>query len=294
MTTTIDIPDMETFVAVVQHGSFTAAADALETDKARISRSITRLERKLRARLLERSTRSLRMTEVGREFFERASSVLIAVEEAEASIARYQRAPSGTLKLTAGPEFGTLRVDAWIGAYLGRYPDVRVESEYTNRIADLIHEGFDVAIRVGPLPDSELSARRLGEITYALYAAPGYLDRKGVPETPDALDRHDLVMFAPRGRAVWTLVRARESATVNKAPRCVVNNSISNLNLTMNGAGVSLMPEFLAQEALANGDLVRVLPGWARMPVPVHAVFVSSRYMHPKVRAFVDLAVEMF
>ncbi len=292
MATTIDLGEMATFVAVVQRGSFTSAADALETDKGRVSRSVTRLEKKLGARLLERSTRSLRVTEVGREFFERSVSVLTAVEETEAAIANQLGAPSGTLKLTTGPEFGTLVVDRWISAYLLRYPKVRVETEYTNRVTDIIHEGFDVAIRVGPLGDSDLSARRLMELTYGLYAAPSYAAGAIEPATPDDLKAHDLIMFAPRGRAVWKLVNGRASATVSKTARCSVNNNLSALAMAKASLGIALLPDFMAKPALEDGLLKRVLPSWGRIPVPVHAVFTSSRYMAPKVRAFVDLAVE--
>lgn len=290
MATTIDLSEMETFVAVVQRGSFTAAADALETDKGRVSRSVTRLEKKLGARLLERSTRSLRVTEVGREFFERSVSVLTAVEETEAAIANQLGEPSGTLKLTTGPEFGTLVVDPWITAYLTRYPNVRVETEYTNRVTDIIHEGFDVAIRVGPLGDSDLSARKLMDVTYGLYAAPAYLTGTPGLAEPDDLKAHDLIKFAPRGRAVLKLVKGRDSASISQTARCSVNNNLSGLAMAKASLGVALLPDFMAKDAVETGHLKRVLSDWARIPVPVHAVFTSTRYMAPKVRTFVDLA----
>ncbi len=282
---------MEAFIAVVQHGSFTAAADALETDKGRVSRTITRLEEKLGVTLLERSTRSLRLTEVGREFFERCVSVLTAVEETEAAIANQLGEPSGVLKITAGPEFGTWVVDPWIAEYLALYPKVQVETEYTNRVADIIHEGFDVAIRVGPLSDSDLSARKLSEITYGLYASTSYLEKAPTLLTPEDLKTHDLIMFSPRGRASWKLVNGRESAVVGKAARCVVNNNLTCLAMASASLGVALLPDFMAKDRLESGQLKRVLPDWSRIPVPVHAVFTSTRFMAPKVRAFVDLAV---
>ncbi len=292
--TTISLAEMETFVSVVRHGSFTRAAEELATDKGRVSRTVTRLEQRLQARLLERSTRRLRVTEVGREFYERASAVLAAVADTEAAVANHRREPSGLLKLTAGPEFGTLRVDSWIAEYLRRYPNVRVEAEYTNRLVDLIHEGFDVAVRVGMLPDSELSARKLGDVHYGLYAAPDYLERRGVPIGPDDLVDHDVIMFAPRGRSVWSLIAPREAVTVERDPRYRVNNNLSNLAVTLSGAGISLLPAFMAEPSLSDGTLRRVLADWTRPPVPVHAVFTSSRYMDPKVRAFVDLAASRF
>ena len=164
-------------MAVVTDGSFTTAADRLGTDKARISRIVSRMEKKLGAQLLTRSTRRLNVTEVGRDYFERAMCILTAAEAAEAAVAQQSREPKGLLKLTAGSEFGTMVVDEWIAAFLRMAPKVTVEAEYTNRLVDIIHEGFDVAIRVGALEDSGLSARKLGEVSYGLYAAPGYLKR---------------------------------------------------------------------------------------------------------------------
>ncbi len=142
---------MQTFVAVVTEGSFTAAAEWLETDKARVSRIVRRMEEKLGARLLNRSTRHLSVAEVGRDYLERASSIL-AAEAAEALVAQRTQESKGRLKVTAGPEFGTTRVDGWIADFLRLRPKVTVEVEYTNRLIDIVHEGVDVAIRIGPLP----------------------------------------------------------------------------------------------------------------------------------------------
>ena len=166
---------MRLFAAVVTDGSFTAAADRLGTDKARVSRIVRRMEEKLGAQLLKRSTRHLSVTEVGRDYFERAMCILTAAEAAQASVAQQSREPKGLIKITAGAEFGTMVVDEWIAAFLRQSPKVTVESEYTSRQVDIIHEGFDIAIRVGTLDDSGLSARKLGDMVFGLYAAPGYL-----------------------------------------------------------------------------------------------------------------------
>lgn len=166
---------MRVFAAVVTDSSFTAAAERLGTDKARVSRIVRRMEEKLGAQLLTRSTRRLSVTEVGRDYFERAMGILTAAEEAEAAVAQQSKEPKGLLRITAGAEFGTMVVDGWIAEFLRLAPKVTVETEYTNRMVDIIHEGIDVAIRVGALPDSGQSARKLGDVAYALYAAPGYL-----------------------------------------------------------------------------------------------------------------------
>ena len=294
MSTTIETYELKALKAVVTQGTFTAAAKMLGTDKAHVSRTISKLERKLGVRLLERSTRRLRVTEIGRDLFERATGILLALEEAQNSAAQSLASPAGTLKLTAGPEFGTLVVNRWIATYLRTYEDVSVQAEFTNRLTDIIHEGFDVAIRVGALPDSELSARKLGEIRYRFYASPDYLRKKPAPGHPDQLADHDLVVFSPRGEPVWTIVDGHESMKVTPKARYLVNNNQAALELAKEGIGISLLPSFVASDALEEGSLRVVLPDWGLVPAPVHAVFASSRYLAPKVRAFVDLARSSF
>lgn len=285
---------MKVFAAVVTDGSFTTAADRLGTDKARVSRIISRMEEKLGARLLTRSTRRLSVTEVGRDYFERAMCILNAAEAAEAAVAQQSREPKGLLKLTAGSEFGTMVVDNWIATFLRLAPKVTVEAEYTNRLVDIIHEGFDVAIRVGALEDSGLSARKLGEVTYGLYAAPGYLTRAPELSSVGDLKRHNLIMKTTRGRANWTLGNGVNTEKVTASPRCAVNSTLAAKNLALAELGITHLPRFMAEPFVAAGTLSCVLPGWSEAPAPVHAVFASSRYMDPKVRNFVDLCVSAF
>lgn len=154
MSQSVDLSEMQVYVAVVTEQSFTAAATRLETDKARVSRIVQRIEEKLGARLLNRSTRRLSVTEVGRDYFERVSSILRAAEAAEAAVAQRSEEPRGRLKIAATPEFGTTRVDGWIAAYLSTWPKVTVETVYSIRFVDVVHEGIDVAIRLGTLPGS--------------------------------------------------------------------------------------------------------------------------------------------
>ena len=294
MNTSIDLPEMRVFAAVVTDGSFTTAAERLGTDKARVSRIVRRMEEKLGAQLLTRSTRRLSVTEVGRDYFERAICILTAAEAAEAAVAQQSREPKGLLRITAGSEFGTMVVDAWIAAFLRLAPKVRVEAEYTNRLVDIIHEGFDVAIRVGTLDDSGLSARRLGEVVYGLYAAPDYLRDGPTLSAVSDLKHHDLIMKITRGRSSWALVNGADTEKITSTPRCAVNSTIAAQNLALAGLGIAQLPRFMAEPQVTKGVLCRVLPGWAETPAPVHAVFASSRYMDPKVRSFVDLSLKAF
>ncbi|MDI4234144.1 LysR family transcriptional regulator [Bradyrhizobium sp. Arg237L] len=259
-----------------------------------MSRVVQRIEDKLGARLLNRSTRRLSVTEVGRDYFERAAAILAAAEAAEAAVAHQIQEPKGRLKVTAGAEFGTTRVDGWIAEFLQAAPKVTVETEYTNRLVDIIHEGIDVAIRVGELSDSDLSARKLGEVGYGLYASPDYLRRAAPPDDVAELMRHDLIMHTPRGRPSWTLVNGPRTERITRTPRCTVNNTVAALNLALSGLGIVQLPRYMAELHVKSGLLQRVLADWARVPAPVHAVFASTRYMDPKVRGFVDLAAKRF
>jgi DNA-binding transcriptional LysR family regulator len=291
----MDLTGLSSFVRVVQAGSFTRAAESLGMQKANVSRVISNLERKLGARLLERTTRSLSLTEIGREIFERAVGILGAVEETERIAHRMLSEPRGTLRITCGVEFGMIAVGRWIAEYLERYPQVTVESDFTGRIVDIVHEGFDVAIRIGHLGDSSLAARKLGELRYGLFASPRYLERRGRPARPEDLARHDLLRFSGGAhRQGWTLTRAGDERKVEAAGRLRINNSFAVRDAAAQGLGIAQMPLAVADEALREGALTRVLPEWSPPAVPVHAVFAGTRYLTPKVRTFIDYAVEAF
>lgn len=287
----MELPSLRAFVKVVQLGSFTRAAEALGSQKAHVSRVVSALERELGLRLLERSTRALSLTEAGREMYERAQAILAAVEDAERMAQQVQGDPRGTLRLTCGVEFGQLAVSAWIDEYLVRHPQVRVEAEYTARVVDLVHEGFDLAIRVGSLPDSSLAARSLGRLEYVLVAAPSYLRQHGAPRSPDALRSHELLIFSAGASAAgWRFSRGGDEVRVAGTARLRVNNSFAVRDAALRGLGIAALPRWLAAEGIGEGRLVPLLPRWSLPSVPVHAVFASARYLTPKVRAFIDLA----
>ena len=291
----MDLNRLTTYVKVVQAGSFTRAAETMGTQKARVSRVVAQLERDLGVRLLERTTRSLSMTEAGREIFERAVGILGAVEDVERVAQSIHAEPRGVLKLTCGVEFGMIAVGSWIDAYLRRYPQVAIEADFTGRLVDIVHEGFDLAIRIGELPDSRLAARRIGELRYGLFASPGYLARRGTPGRPEDLAQHDLLFFAAGSHGGgWRLGRGAETRRVEAPARLRINNSFTVRDAAIDGLGVAQLPLLVAGGALASGTLVPVLPEWAPAPVPIHALFPSSRYLTPKVRAFIDLAVQLY
>lgn len=289
----MDLPTLRAFVKVVQTGSFTRAADALNTQKAHLSRVVSQLERELGVRLLERTTRALSLTEIGREFFERAVGILGSVEDARRAVQKAQGEPRGTLQLTCGVEFGMIAVSGWIDLYLRRYPQVRVDADFTSRIVDIVHEGFDLAIRVGPLADSTLAARRLGELAYGLFASPDYLARRGMPTHPADLSEHDALAFAGGShQAAWTLSQGDQQERVAMQPRLKANNVFAVRDAAIAGLGVAQLPLIMVTQPLRDHQLQPVLGGWSPASVPVHAVFASARYLTPKVRSFIDLAAD--
>lgn len=287
----MDLAALRAFVKVTQTGSFTRAAEALGTRKAHLSRVIAALEKDLGVRLLARTTRSLSLTEIGRDFFERAMGILGAVEDAERAVQNAQGEPRGVLKLTCGVEFGMIAVSGWIATCLERHPEVRVDADFTSRVVDIVHEGFDLAIRVGPLADSALVARRLGDLHYGLYASGNYLDRRGTPVRPEDLVAHDTLAFAGGShQSTWALSADEITERIELLPRLRANNVFAVRDAAIAGLGIAQLPRVIARDALAAGRLVAVLPRWSPPPVPVHAVFASVRYLTPKVRAFIDLA----
>lgn len=292
----MELSRLRAFVTVVQSGSFTRAAEVLRTQKARVSRQISELEAELGVRLLERTTRALRLTEIGRELFERGVGILAAVEDAERAAQAVHGEPHGLLRLTVPLEFGLLIAFDWVRALLQRHPQLTIEVDSSSRIVDLVHEGYDLAVRIGPLADSRLAARRLGELHYGLYASPAYLQRRGVPQHPSDLATHDLIAFAPGGKPMPLRLQRGETSLdlADVAPRLRVDSRYAQRDAVLAGLGIAENLELIAAEEVAAGRLVRILPGWTRPPVPVHAVFPSYRYLTPKVRAFIEHAQAHF
>jgi LysR family transcriptional regulator for bpeEF and oprC len=291
------LDQLRIFVKVIEAGSFTGAADRLDTPRSHVSRVIAQLEADLGVVLLERTTRARSITEAGREVYERAVGILGAVDETVRATQRVHEEPRGLLRLTCGVEFGMVTLGSWIEDYLARYPQVTVEAEYTSRELDLVHEGFDLAIRSGPLPDSRLVARPLGSFEYGLFASPAYIRARGEPSEPRELDAHDLVVFTGGPvKAGWTLQHPQHPAPVpiKAMARFRVNAGTGVRDALVKGLGIGQLPWVMAGEPVSRGLLVPVLTPWHPPSVEVFAVVPSSRYMTAKVRAFVDLALAKF
>lgn len=291
------LEQLKVFVKVVDCGGFTRAADLLEMQRSNVSRVIAQLEAELGVQLLERTTRTQSITEAGRAVYERALGVLEAIEDTRRVTQSIQEEPRGLLRLTCGVEFGMVALGAWIEQYAARYPHVAVEAEYTSRELDIVHEGFDLAIRAGPLPESRLVARRLGQLDYGLFAGPGYAEASGLPASPQELNAHSLVVFTGGSpKPAWVLreegAGAREAFKFMPQGRLRVNAGTAVRNALVNDLGIGLLPCVIAQPLVVHHQLLPVLPRWRPPPVELYAVFPSNRFLTPKVRAFVDLALE--
>lgn len=289
----MDLNEVMVFVEVVRAGSFTAAGLALEMPKSSVSRKVAQLEDRLGVQLLHRTTRSLRLSDVGEAYYARCLRVVAEAEAAEQLVGDLQAVPCGRLRITAPPALSAL--GSIVAEYLAKYPGVRVELVCTDRVVDLLAEGFDLAIRAGRLEDSALIARKLGTATRVLVATPAYLEGRGVPKQPADLPEHDLIVFSGgREEGVWRLISKRKQVDIQPTPRLVVNDYELVRAAVRSGLGIALLPGYLSREDLEDGALVRVLPAWATAETPIRALFPAGRHKSIKLTAFLDLLQARF
>ncbi|HEY4646699.1 MAG TPA: LysR family transcriptional regulator [Steroidobacteraceae bacterium] len=289
----MDLYSLSTFVKVVQTGSFTKAAASIGTHKARVSRGLAGLEKELGVRLLERTTRRVRLTEVGQQIYDQAVGVLAAVDDIQSIAGNLQSDPQGTLRLMVTSELGVTGFGRWIDAYAEKYPKVAIEIDVSDRPVDLVAEGLDLALHTGPLAESAVGARKVGELSYGLYASPAYLERHGTPQDGDDLRKHPLLMFSGSGQRGWRLVTLSRELRIDGPARVRANDSLVVRDAAMRGLGIALLPTVIGKEEVSRGTLRRVLSAWSAPKVPVHALFLGGRDLVPKVRAFIDLASTM-
>lgn len=288
--------EMQAFVTVVDQGGFTDAARKLSVSKSAVSKHVASLEERLGARLLNRTTRRVSPTEIGLAFYDRAIRVLAEAEDAEAMVSSMQDAPRGELRVSAPVSLGLRRIAPAIAGFLRTFPDISVHMVLDDRFVELVSEGFDVAIRVGDLPDSSLRARRLTGTTMHLCASPAYLAAHGTPGTLAELAEHELLHYSNQSSGnFWRLVGpGGEERQVRSTGRLTVNNGDALLTAAIEGVGIGLFPDFICQEALASGRLVAVLPEACPAEKGIFAVYPPGRYPAPKLRAFIDRLAEEF
>ncbi len=285
----MDLNDIVVFTKVVETKSFTGAAEQLGLPKSTVSRKLAQLEERLGVRLVQRTTRKLALTDIGEVYYERCARIVADVMSAEQLVTDMQSTPRGRLRITAPVDLSSRYLGGIISAFCASHPDVTVEVEATDRVVDLIEEGFDVAVRVGTLNESTLIARRLCTLSAWLFASPAYIARRGTPATIEELDDHDRILFTPQGRnQVWTIHAGDQAYEFGRPAHFASNNYGAVRDAAVSGGGIAVMTDFMAASSCGSGELVRVLPAWAARPTDVHAVYPARQNMPPRLTLFLD------
>ena len=287
------IDAMQAFVAVADLRGFAPAARKLGLSPSGVTRLVAALEDRLGVRLLQRTTRSVTLTDVGTRYLERARRILADVEEAEGSAEGERTRPSGRLVVSAPVGFGRLHVSPLMSAYLASYPDVSGELRLADRMINLVEDGVDLAVRIGHLADSSLVARQVGEMRRIVVASSAYLEQHGEPKAPGAIAAHATIQFgAMTASPEWRFVDQGRDIRVACAPRFATNSADAAIQYAEQGGGLTRVLAYQAADAIKAGRLKIVLQKFEQPPLPVHLVYPTSRLLSAKVRAFVDLVVE--
>jgi DNA-binding transcriptional LysR family regulator len=283
------------FIRVAETGSFSAVAREMGTTQPAISRQVAALEDFLDARLIQRTTRRLTLTEDGRDLVEHARQVLETVDESLAAVGRRRGVASGRVRIGASVSFGRLYVMPRLPRLLARYPELSVVLLLSDARQDLIEQSLDVALRVGEISDASLVARRVGSISRVIVAATSYIERRGEPAHPSELATHDCVVFERESNPhEWEFANGTESVRVQVAGRFSTDSMEVVPEAVLGGLGIAVLPAWMMPDALADGRVRPVLQSWQPPRLPLHAVYPSRRHLASRVRAVIDFLVEEF
>lgn len=287
---------MQVFVKAVECGSFTAAGEALSMSSQLVGKHVAALEQHLGVHLIQRTTRQHSLTEAGRHFYERCKIILAEVDAAEAFAAEARSTPRGVLRISAPMSFGTHALAPKLPLYLRQHPEVRIDLSLSNRMVDVVDEGYDVVFRIGELPDSGLIAKPLAPYRLIACAAPAYLAAAAPLKTPQDLSQHECLVFARTSlRSQWTFLNPNgQEIAVPIRGRLQIDDNEALLQAALAGYGVLLQPAESVMPYLQSGQLVAVLPDYAPPARALHAVYAPDRRMTPKLRSFLDFAGEHF
>ncbi len=288
------LSDIETFVCVVQTGSFTAAAEKLNTSKSVISKYITRLEDRLGVKLLTRTTRRLTLTEIGQTFYDGVSIGIDEIEKAEEAVSYLQANPRGTLKINAPLSFGALYIAPILGEFQALYPEVNVDLRFDDKEVDMVKEGLDLTIRITEQLDGNLIARKIAPCHHAIVAAPSYKKFHGQPKSPEDLMNHNVITYQyQHSRWEWELTATnKQTKRVRVHGDIQMNNSLAIREAVLAGAGIARMPTFSVGEDIKTGRLIQLLPKYRLLELSIYCVFPDRSHMPPKLRAFIDFMVD--
>ncbi|QDZ28067.1 LysR family transcriptional regulator [Noviherbaspirillum sp. UKPF54] len=284
---------MKVFIKVAETGSLSGAARALDISNPSVTRHVCDLESYLSARLFNRSTRRLSLTETGAAYLERCRQVLAAVEDAASAASSSVADPGGTLRISAPVSFAVNRLGRVLPRYAQRYPRVQLDVALSDRVVDLVEEGYDLAIRIGNIQDSSLVARKIAPMRLAVCASPAYLARHGSPQTPRDLERHACLNYSYWAlRDEWQFTRDGVTESVRIAGTMRVNNGDLLREAALAGMGIVMQPTFIVGDDIRNGALVPVLADYRLPESAIHAVYPSRQHLSAKVRTFIDFLVQ--
>jgi DNA-binding transcriptional LysR family regulator len=287
--------EIKTFAAVVDAGSFVGAADVLGMSKPAISRYVGELEARLGVRLLQRTTRRLSLTEEGDVFHARCKDILASMDEAEAEITARTGHASGRLKINAPVTFGIQHLAPLWGEFTAQHPQVNLEIDLSDRMVELVDEGYDLAIRIASLPSSTLVSRKLASTRLVLCASPRYLKQAGTPQHPHELSTHAVISYSYWSSGdTWNFTGPEGPVSVSTHSRIHTNNGDTCLGAALAHQGIVLQPSFIVGGALATAQLVELMPAYQALSLGIYAVYPTRRHISPKVRLMVDFLVERF
>ncbi len=285
------IDAMRLFIRVADAGSFSRAAVDLELGQPTVSRRIQDLEAALGATLFQRTTRALSLTEAGQRFYHRAIDILGEFDAAETEARGLEHEPVGLLRLSCAASMARLVIGPLVPHFMARHPHIRIDMMIDDTYTDLVGEGVDLAFRIGPLQDSSLMAKKLGDAPRALFAAPAYLERAGYPAEPADLARHEALTFRQLHQTEWRLINGEISEAVKVEGRFKASSGELLRQACENGLGILLAPTWLVSDCVTNTRLVRVLPDWTAEPGPIHVVWSAGK-LRGKAKLFVDHVID--
>ncbi|CAB3761511.1 LysR family transcriptional regulator [Paraburkholderia humisilvae] len=290
----MQLDDLRIYVATVDARRFTAAADRLQLSKQFVSRRVMALEASLGVRLLVRNTRKLAVTDLGYEFYERATRILAEVSDAEQAMSSQRAHPRGLLRVSAPLSFGMVHLSPLVGAFLSSNPEVRIDLELSDRTVDVVGEGYDMALRIGTLADSTLIAQKLAEFRMNVCCSAVYRNTRRPPATPAELARHPCLLYGEEARTGWSFVIDGAVRTFEVHGPLRANNGEVIRDAAIAGAGVAWLPEFIIAGALASGQLVTLLESFVSPPITLYAVYPQHRQSSVTIRAFTQFLRERF
>lgn len=286
---------MQSFITVVDTGSFVRAAEVLNLSKAAVSRHVAELEKRLGIRLLHRTTRRVSMTTEGQVFYARGKEVLAELTDVEAEVTARRETVSGLLRINAPFTFGILHLAPLWGPFRERHPQVTLDVTLSDRVVDLVEEGYDLAIRISALADSSLVSRRLATTRMTLCASPGYLTKHGSPRHPSELSRHQVIAYSYLAtKNEWHFTGPEGSVSVHTRPWMHTNNGETCRAAALTHQGVILQPRFVVGDALASGQLIELLPEYRSTDIGIYAVYPSKKHLSAKVRVLIDFLAAHF